>query len=103
MYAVIRSGGKMFKVEEGQSLKVEKLEAETGSEITLDDVLMVRNGDDVKVGTPMLDGSHVTAEVVSHGKHKKIRVIKFKRRKDYRRTQGHRQQFTELKINKISC
>ena len=102
MYAVIQSGGKQHRVVEGETLKVELLKAETGSTITFDDVLMVVNGDSIQIGAPVVAGAKVTAEVVSHGRHDKIRIIKMRRRKHYRKQQGHRQWFTELKITGIS-
>ena len=102
MYAVIETGGKQYRVSEGQSIKVEKLNADEGSSVDLDKVLLVANGDDIKVGAPYLDGGKVTAEVIAHDRHKKVRIIKFKRRKDYMRRQGHRQWFTQLKITGIS-
>ena len=102
MFAVVRTGGKQYKVAVGDKLKVEKLAAEAGSDIALDQVLMVADGDDVSVGAPVLEGRTVGAKVVSHGKGDKIRVFKMKRRKGYRRTQGHRQQFTELEITSIN-
>jgi len=101
MYAVIESGGKQHRVEEGEVLKLEKLEAATGETIEFDRVLMVGAGSDVKIGAPVVDGSKVTAEVVSHGRHEKIRIVKFNRRKHYRNETGHRQWFTEVKITGI--
>lgn len=101
MYAVIESGGKQHRVEEGEVLKLEKLEAATGETIEFDRVLMVGSGSDVKIGAPVVDGSKVTAEVVSHGRHEKIRIVKFNRRKHYRNETGHRQWFTEVKITGI--
>jgi len=103
MYAVIKTGGKQYKVSEGETLKIEKLNADAGSSIDLNEVLMVADGDDVRIGTPFLDGGKVSATIESHGRHKKIRIIKFKRRKHYRRQMGHRQDFTEIKIEKISA
>lgn len=102
MYAVIQSGGKQHRVIEGETLKVELLKAETGATITFDDVLMLVNGDSIQIGAPVVAGATVTAEVVSHGRHDKIRIIKMRRRKHYRKQQGHRQWFTELKITAIS-
>jgi len=102
MYAVIQSGGKQHRVVEGETLKVELLKAETGSTITFDDVLMVVNGDSIQIGAPVVAGAKVTAEVVGHGRHDKIRIIKMRRRKHYRKQQGHRQWFTELKITGIA-
>lgn len=102
MYAVIQSGGKQHRVVEGETLKVELLKAETGATVTFDEVLMLVNGDNVKIGTPVVAGAKVVAEVVSHGRHDKIRIIKMRRRKHYRKQQGHRQWFTELKITSIA-
>lgn len=102
MYAVIQSGGKQHRVVEGETLKVELLKAETGSTITFDDVLMVVSGDSIQIGAPVVAGAKVTAEVVGHGRHDKIRIIKMRRRKHYRKQQGHRQWFTELKITSIA-
>ena len=103
MYAVIESGGKQHRVVEGETLKLEKIEAATGETIEFDKVLMVGAGEDVKIGTPMVAGSKVTAEVVAQGRHKKIKIIKFNRRKHYRKETGHRQWFTEVKITGISA
>ena len=101
MYAVIVTGGKQYKVAEGEFLKVEKLDAETGATIEFDKVLLVANGDDVKIGAPVVEGAKVTAEVVSHGRHDKVNIIKFRRRKHHMKRQGHRQWFTEVKITGI--
>jgi len=101
MYAVIASGGKQHRVEEGEVLRLEKIEAETGSTISFDQVLMVANGDDVKIGTPVVDGATVEAEVVSHGRGEKVTIIKFRRRKHSMKRQGHRQWYTEVKITGI--
>lgn len=103
MYAVIVTGGKQYRVEEGQTLKVEKIETATGEAVELDNVLLVGNGDDVKIGQPVVEGAKVTAEVVAHGRHKKVKIIKFKRRKHHMKQMGHRQWFTELKITGISA
>lgn len=103
MYAVIETGGKQHRVEEGEVLKLEKLEAATGDKVDFDKVLMVGEGESVKIGTPYVSGSKVTAEVLSQGKGKKINIIKFNRRKHYRKQQGHRQWFTEVKITGISA
>jgi large subunit ribosomal protein L21 len=102
MYAVIESGGKQHRVIEGETLKLEKIEAATGETVEFDKVLMI-GGDDVKIGTPLLAGSKVTAEVIAQGRHKKIKIIKFNRRKHYRRETGHRQWFTEVKITGITA
>jgi large subunit ribosomal protein L21 len=103
MYAVIESGGKQHRVREGEVLKLEKLEVATGGSLQFDKVLMVGEGAAVTVGTPYVAGCHVSAEVVQHGRHDKIRVIKFRRRKHYKRETGHRQWFTEVKITGISA
>ncbi|MEM1153496.1 MAG: 50S ribosomal protein L21 [Pseudomonadota bacterium] len=102
MYAVIEAGGKQHRVQEGETLKLEKMEAATGETIEFDKVLMV-GGEEVKIGTPLLDGGKVTAEVLAHGRHKKVKIVKFNRRKHYRRETGHRQWFTEVKITGISA
>ena len=101
MFAVFQSGGKQHRVTEGDVVKLELLDAQPGQEVTFDKVLMVANGDDVNVGSPYVDGGSVKAEVIRNERDKKIRVIKFKRRKDYMRRQGHRQWFTEVKITAI--
>ena len=100
MYAVIQTGGKQYRVQQGESLRVEKLDAEKGSTITFEQVLLV-GGESTKVGKPFVQGAKVTAQVVVHDKAKKIIVFKFRRRKNYRRKYGHRQPFTELKITGI--
>ncbi|WP_303908090.1 50S ribosomal protein L21 [Thiohalomonas denitrificans] len=102
MYAVIKTGGKQYRVSEGETLRVEKLPTEVGEQVALEQVLMIANGDDVKIGTPVLDGSKVTATVKSHGRGEKIRIIKFRRRKHHMKTQGHRQDYTELEITSIT-
>ncbi len=103
MYAVIKTGGKQYRVSEGDTLKVEKLDAEEGADVELGDVLMVADGDKVTIGAPYVEGGKVTAKVKSHGRHKKIEIIKFKRRKHYDRRTGHRQYFTELEITGIKA
>lgn len=103
MYAVIKSGGKQHRVVQGETLKVELLKAEVGQTITIEDVLMVVNGDNIQIGTPVVAGAKVTAEVVTHGRHDKVRIVKFRRRKHYRKQAGHRQYYTELKITGISA
>ena len=103
MYAVIKSGGKQYRVAEGDVLRIEKLSAETGETIKFDEVLLVADGDKVQVGTPRLDGGSVSAEVLEQGRARKIEVIKFKRRKDYERHHGHRQQYTEVRITGIKA
>ena len=102
MYAVIKSGGKQYKVREGDTLRVEKIDVEEGGEISLDDIFMVADGDDISVGTPIVAGATVAATVKSHGRGPKIKVIKFKRRKQHRKQMGHRQAYTELEITGIN-
>ncbi|MCB1826020.1 MAG: 50S ribosomal protein L21 [Candidatus Competibacteraceae bacterium] len=102
MYAVIKTGGKQYRVAEGQTLKVEKLEIEEGASVEFDTVLMIADGDQIAVGAPYVEGARVTATVKSQGRGPKIRIVKFRRRKHYRKTQGHRQSFTELSISGIS-
>lgn len=102
MYAVIQSGGKQHRVIVGETLKVELLKSDVGATLTFDDVLLVANGDSVQIGAPVVAGASVTAEVISHGRHDKIRIIKMRRRKHYRKQQGHRQWYTELKITGIN-
>lgn len=102
MYAVIVTGGKQYRVAEGRTLRVEKLEKEEGQLIDFDKVLMASDGDNIKVGAPYLEGGIVKATVVSHGRDKKIRIVKFRRRKNSRKMMGHRQHFTEIKINEIA-
>ena len=103
MFAVFQSGGKQHRVTEGDVLRLELLESEPGNEIVFDKVLMVVNGEEVNVGAPFLDGSTVKAEVLKSERAKKIRILKFRRRKDYMRRQGHRQWFTEVKITSIQA
>ncbi len=102
MYAVIQTGGKQYRVSEGLKLKVEKLDVAEGDSIELDKVLMVANGDDIKIGAPYIDGGKVTATVKSHGRGKKVKIIKFRRRKHHMKRQGHRQSYTELEITGIA-
>ncbi|KEQ14997.1 50S ribosomal protein L21 [Endozoicomonas numazuensis] len=102
MYAVIKTGGKQYRVAEGTTLKVEKLDVAAGESLDISDVLLVANGEDVKIGAPVVEGAKVTAEVVTHGRGPKIKIIKFKRRKHHRKQMGHRQWFTELKITSIA-
>jgi large subunit ribosomal protein L21 len=103
MYAVIKTGGKQYKVSEGATVKVEKLNADEGATVELDQVLMVVDGDKVNVGSPLVDGGKVTATVKSHGRGKKVEIIKFRRRKHHRKQMGHRQSFTELQITGIKA
>jgi large subunit ribosomal protein L21 len=102
MYAIIRTGGKQFRAEPGKSLRIPSLDIEPGQTVTFDDVLLGADGDRIEVGVPGLSGAAVTGEVVRHGKGEKIIIFKHKRRKNYRRKQGHRQKFTEVRINEIS-
>ncbi len=101
MYAVILSGGKQYRVQEGDTLKLESLPEEVGATINFDKILLVGEGESVKLGRPYLDGSKVAAEVISQGRHKKIHIIKFRRRKHHMKSQGHRQNYTEVKITQI--
>jgi large subunit ribosomal protein L21 len=103
MYAVFSTGGKQYRASTGDIIKVEKLDAEKGATIELEQVLMVGEGEDVQVGTPYLEGGKVTARVVEHGRGDKIKVVKFKRRKNYMKRQGHRQYFTALEITDIAA
>jgi len=103
MYAVIKTGGKQYRVTEGQTLRVEKLENEVGTDIDLPEVLMVADGENIKVGAPTVDGSKVTATIVGHGREKKVHILKFRRRKHHMKRQGHRQYYTELEIKGISA
>lgn len=102
MYAVIESGGKQHRVEPGEVLNLEKLDVATGEAIDFDKILMLVDGDKVQVGAPYIDGGKVTAEVISHGRAKKVSIIKFHRRKHHRKQMGHRQWFTEVKITDIN-
>ena len=101
MYAVIKTGGKQYRVTKGETLKIETVAGEVGSAITLDKVLMVGNGDKVSVGKPMLTGATVTATIVANGRHDKVKIFKMRRRKHYQKHQGHRQNYTEIRIDGI--
>ena len=101
MFAVIQTGGKQYRVAEGDRLRVEKLTGDVGAKVTFDKVLLI-GGDTIKVGTPLVGGAKVSAEIVAQGRDKKVIVFKFRRRKNYRRKAGHRQPFTELKITGVS-
>ena len=103
MYAVIQTGGKQYRVTQGQRIKIEKLDVAPGDKVDFKEVLMVGAGDNVEVGAPHLPKGCVTASVVEHGRHKKIKIVKFRRRKHYRRQTGHRQYYTEVQIDKISA
>ncbi|MGC9162239.1 MAG: 50S ribosomal protein L21 [Thiomonas sp.] len=103
MYAVIKTGGKQYRVAAGEKIKVEQMPADVGQDIVLDQVLAVVNGDEAKFGTPLVDGAKVTAKVLSHGRHDKVRIFKMRRRKHYQKHQGHRQNYTELQIEAITA
>jgi large subunit ribosomal protein L21 len=101
MYAVIKTGGKQYKVVAGETIKIEQIAAEVGQEVLLDQVLAVGDGAGLKVGTPLVAGAAVKATVLSHGRHDKVRIFKMRRRKHYQKRQGHRQNFTELQISSV--
>ena len=102
MYAVIKTGGKQYRVAAGQKLKVEQIPADIGQEITLDQVLSVGEGDQLKIGTPLVAGAVVTATVLAQGRHDKVKIFKMRRRKHYQKRQGHRQNYTELRIEAVT-
>ena len=102
MYAVIKTGGKQYKVAAGEKIKVEQIAADVGQEIVFDQVLAVGEGSSIKVGTPLVPGATVTVTVLSHGRHDKVRIFKMRRRKHYQKRMGHRQNFTELQIGAIA-
>lgn len=102
MYAVIKTGGKQYRVKEGDVLKLEQLTAEVGSTFDFVDVMMLSNGDDITCGTPMIANAVVSAVILEHGRHKKIKIIKFRRRKHHMKKMGHRQNYTQVKITAIS-
>jgi len=103
MYAVIKTGGKQYKVSEGETIKIEKLEVDPGKKVTFNEVLMIADGENVQVGSPLVDKASVEAKVISQGKGKKVNILKFKRRKNSMKQQGHRQLFTEIQIGKIKA
>ncbi len=103
MYAVIKTGGKQYRVTNGLKLKVEQIPADVGAEVTLDQVLMAGEGESVKIGAPFLAGATVKATVISHGRHDKVKIFKMRRRKHYQKHQGHRQNYTELRIDTIAA
>ena len=103
MYAVIKTGGKQYRVAAGEKIKVEQIPAEVGAEITLDQVLMVGEGEAVKIGTPLISGAKVTAKVLAHGRGDKVLIFKMRRRKHYQKHQGHRQNYTEIQIGDIAA
>ena len=102
MYAVIKTGGKQYKVAAGEKLKVEQLMAAVGDQVTIEQVLAVGTGADLKVGTPWVNGASVVATVVAHGRHPKVRIFKMRRRKHYQKRQGHRQNYTEIEIGSVN-
>jgi large subunit ribosomal protein L21 len=102
MYAVIKTGGKQYKVVAGEKLKVEQIPADIGSELTIDQVLAVGAGESIKFGAPLVEGATVLVKVVSHGRHDKVRIFKMRRRKHYQKRQGHRQNFTEIQVVSIN-
>ncbi|RLB59101.1 MAG: 50S ribosomal protein L21 [Deltaproteobacteria bacterium] len=103
MYAVVRTGGKQYRVAQGDRVDIEKIAGEVGQEVTLDDVLMIGGNGDTKIGTPRVEGASVTARIIEQGRGKKVLVFKFKRRKDYKKMRGHRQYYTRLEITGISA
>jgi len=103
MYAIVATGGKQYRVKQGEKLRVEKLFADAGDSVELDKVLLVGEGDDIKVGAPYLDGAKVTATVTENGRGDKVKIVKFRRRKHSRRTMGHRQSYTEIEITGITA
>ena len=103
MYAVIKTGGKQYKVIAGEKIKIEQIAADVGQEITIDQVLAIGAGADLTVGTPLVTGASVVATVVAHGRHDKVRIFKMRRRKHYQKRQGHRQNFTEIQIGAVNA
>ena len=103
MYAVIKTGGKQYRVAAGEKIKVEQIAAEVGQEIVMDQVLAIGDGAAIQIGSPLVSGATVTVTVLAHGKHDKVGIFKMRRRKHYQKRQGHRQQFTELQITAIAA
>lgn len=103
MYAVIKTGGKQYRVVQGETLKIESVAGDVGGEIVLDKVLAVGNGESIKIGKPLLEGATVKATIVSNGRHDKVTIFKMRRRKHYQKHQGHRQNYTEIRIDGISA
>ena len=103
MYAVFRTGGKQYRASQGDRLRVERLDANVGDDVEFDEILLVGEGSDVKLGAPLVDGGKVSAKVTAQGRGKKIDVVKFKRRKNYKRQHGHRQHYTEVEITSIAA
>jgi large subunit ribosomal protein L21 len=102
MYAVIKTGGKQYRVAPGEKIKIEQIPADVGAQIVLDQVLMVADGDAVTLGTPLVSGAKVSATVLGHGRGVKVKIFKMRRRKHYQRTQGHRQNYTEIRVDAIA-
>lgn len=102
MYAIIQTGGKQYRVAKDEVINVEKLNGELGQSVDFDEILMISDGDNIQMGTPFIAGAKVTAEVMEHGRAKKVEILKFKRRKHHMKRQGHRQAFTAVKIKEIS-
>ena len=102
MYAVIKTGGKQYRVAPGEKIKIEQIPADVGAQIVLDQVLMVSDGDAVKLGTPLVAGATVQATVIAHGRGEKVKIFKMRRRKHYQKTQGHRQNYTEIRVDAIA-
>lgn len=103
MYAVVRTGGKQYRVSAGEKLRIEQIAAQVGQEIVLDEVLLVADGEALKMGAPLVSGARVRARVLGHGRGDKVRIFKLNRRKHYRRSQGHRQNYTEIEILGIAA
>jgi len=103
MYAVIKTGGKQYRVVAGEKLKIEQIPADVGAEITLEEVLMLGEGESVQIGTPLIAGASIKATVLSQGRHDKVTIFKMRRRKHYQKHQGHRQNYTEIRIDGISA
>ena len=103
MYAVIKTGGKQYKVISGEKIKIEQIAADVGQEITIDQVLAIGAGADLTVGTPLVTGASVVATVLAHGRHDKVRIFKMRRRKHYQKRQGHRQNYTEIQIGAVNA
>ncbi|MDB5821222.1 MAG: rplU [Rhizobacter sp.] len=103
MYAVIKTGGKQYKVAAGEKIKIEQITADVGQAIVIDQVLAIGSGADLQIGSPLVAGATVSATVLSHGKHDKVRIFKMRRRKHYQKRQGHRQTFTEIEISAVNA
>jgi large subunit ribosomal protein L21 len=103
MYAIIKTGGKQYRVESGLKLKIEQVPADVGSELVIDQVLMIADGDNISMGKPLVNGASVKATVLEQGRHEKIRIFKMRRRKHYQKHQGHRQNYTQIQITGISA